>query len=163
MAGHLPTATEDDIINEMEAIITHFSAAFPDATFVRQNIPEQPDPDTFVIVFQGESTSTETSLTYAAERDWQVIYVSGTDENDSANVMRALGRAEKLTVGDPKMVIPINDGSMRYMRVGNFGISQVAELEGGQKSGLGVLQTVVRKARDIQAYEKIMEAGVRST
>lgn len=163
MAQHLPTATEDDILNEMEALVTLFSDAFPDATIVRQNIPKEPAPDTFVIAFQGDGTENETVLTYVETREWQIIYVSGTAESDSANVMRALNKAKKLTIGNPRMVIPIDDGSMRYMRVSNFGISQVAELEDEQKSGLGVLQTTVRKARDIETYDKIMEAGVRST
>ncbi|MFZ4454334.1 hypothetical protein [Salibacterium aidingense] len=161
MSQHLPTATEDDILNELNALVTLFSDAFPDAKIIRQTLPRQPEPNTFVIRFQSASIENETALTYVETREWQIIYVSGTAETDDQNVFRALRRSEKLTIGDPRMVIPINDGSLRYMRVANFGISQVAELEGEQKSGLGVLQTTVRKARDIETYEKITETGVR--
>ena len=161
MANQLPIATADDILNELEALVTLFTDAFPDAQIVRQNIPREPQPDTFVIAFQSANTETETALSYVNTREWQIIYVSGTSESDSANVLRALGSAEKLLVGNPRMVIPINDGSLRYMRISGYSTSQVAELEDGNKAGLAILQTEVRKARDLPTYEKIMETGVR--
>lgn len=157
----IPTASADDILNEMEALISYLSAEFPDAQFVRQMIPKDPQPGTFVVAFQNSSPRRETALTYVDTREWQIIYIAGTRPIDNAEVLRNLTKVQKLTYANQRMAIPINDGSLRYMRVTGFNFGQPAELEGGNKAGLAILTTEVRKARDYETYEKIMEVQIR--
>lgn len=156
----LPNVTANDLLNELESVLTYIRDIYDDSRYERQNVPTSPQANTFVIRFQNARTQAETALTYVDIREWQIIYISGTKSSDVAEVLTRMNGIKRHTAGAFRQVIPINDGSLRYMRVGSFSFGQPFKLENGNHAIIGVLTTEVRKARDFPSYEKIMKAGV---
>ena len=71
---------------------------------------------------------------------------------------------KRATVGAVRQVIPLTDGSLRYMRisVNGFSYSAPVKTDDDRWACVGILRTEVRRARDLPTYEKIMETGIRT-
>lgn len=160
MVNELPAANADDILAELESVLTYIRGIFPDAHYERQNVPRQPQSDTFIIRFQNANVRQETALSYVDTREWQVIYIGRKEAYEVAEVLTKMNGIKRKLFGDMRLAIPIAD-SLRYMRMTGFSFGQPVKTEDGNHAIVGVLTTEVRKARDIEAYEKIMKAGVR--
>lgn len=158
----LPNAQVNDLLNELESVLSYIRDIYDDSRYERQNVPTSPQGNTFVIRFQNARTQQETALSYVDIREWQIVYIGGTQAMDVAEVMTRMNGIKRHIAGAFRQVIPINDDSLRYMRVGSFSFGQPFKMENGNHAIIGVLTTEVRKARDLPSYEKIMRAGVRT-
>lgn len=156
----LPNAKPNDLLNELEAVLSYIRGVYPTSGYERQNMPLQPQANTFVIRFQNSGTRQETALSYVDTREWQIVYIGGIQPFDVGDVLTKAEGVKRHTAGAFRQVIPVNNEDLRYMRVGSFSFGQPFKLEGGNHAVIGVLTTEVRKARDLPAYEKILQAGV---
>lgn len=158
-------ASPDDIITELESVAGFIGSIFDNPVIYFQRIPEQPSAGDFSVIFQNSTTEQETALSYVDVREWQIIAFGEKDVDAPAdpNVMAKMEAIKRATVGAVRQVIPLSDESLRYMRIVNNGFSYSAPVktEDGRWACVGVLQTEVRRARDYETYEKIMQAGIR--
>mgnify|MGYP001164609927 FL=1 len=162
----LVKASPDDIITELESVANFVSKIFDDEPIMYyQHVPKQPEEGSISVIFQNATVEQETALTYVDIREWQIIVFGKKDTEIAADpgVLRAMESIKKATIGAARQVIPLNDGSLRYMRIVNNGFSygMPVKTEDGRWASVGILQTEVRRARDFETYKKIMEAGVR--
>ncbi len=160
MSNALPTANADDILAELESVLSYICEYSPTSTFERQNIPLQPQADSFIIRFQNASSRQETAISYVDTREWQIVYIGGKEAHEVADVLAKMNGVKRKVLGDVRVAIPVAD-SLRYMRVTGFSFGQPVKTEDDRHAIVGVLTTDVRKARDIASHEKIMKAGVR--
>jgi hypothetical protein len=58
-------------------------------------------------------------------------------------------------------MIPLTDGSLRYIRINSFGFGIPVQTESGLFSIVGVMPTELRQARDQETYQKIMQINTR--
>lgn len=163
----LVKASADDIVKEIEAVANFIAPLFslqPSDVYL-QRVPDQPKSNELSVLFQNASTQQETALTYVDVREWQIIYFGEPESTHPAdpNALMAMERIKKHTFGAVRQAIPIDDGSLRYMRIQNNGFTFGAPVktEDGRWASLGVLRTEVRRARDYEVYQKIMDTGVR--
>lgn len=143
------------IVNELESVERFVKTQFPAASTVLQTPLKGPAADEFLIRFLNETRQSETRYHTRADREYQIVYY-GASAPDVLDRMDALSDALYRY-----QLIPIN-GSLRYIRVGSFSISQPFETEGKQLFAcIGVLQTEIREARTQEQYEKIMHIYTR--
>lgn len=146
------------LITDITSIEDFVKSAFPSAATYKQDVPRKPAPNTFVIRFLSDSRELETTKTYRIDREYQVIYI-GTDAPDVLTQMDSLSKALYQT-----KLIPLNDDSLRYIRVESFSISQPFREETADLYAcIGVLSTEIREARDQATYDKIMHVYSRIT
>jgi hypothetical protein len=143
------------VINELNSIYDMLKKTYPTVNIERQDVPEQPVANTFVVRLQNNDTQTETRSTYRNDREFQLIYF-GTG---SVDVLLKVDELSRL-FNNGKFAIPIRD-SLRYIRVKGFSFTTPFKSAGGVDTVIAVIQTETREARDFEAYEKIMT--VKST
>jgi hypothetical protein len=142
------------LVNDIVSVENFVKSVNPTALTFKQTPPKEPVPNTFVIRFQSESRESETALHWRTEREYQIIYF-GADAADVLTKMDALSKALYQT-----LLIPI-DGSLRYIRVESFSLSQPFLTDNKLFACIGVLSTTIREARDQATYEKIMHVNTR--
>lgn len=145
------------ITTELEAIESYIKTIYPTYEIDLQKVPKKPTPNSFVISFQRGTPETETGYSFRNDREFQVVYF-GTDIVDTLNTM---GDLQNKVYDD--LLIPLNDGSLRYLRLGSFSLSQPFETENGLDAIIGVLEASVRQARGQEHYEKIQSVYARYT
>lgn len=156
----LPTANADDILFELDSVVEYIREYSPDSIILKQNVPLKPKKDTFVIRFQNASVVEETAISYVDTREWAIVYIGGDQSNDVSDVLTKMNGIKRKVYGDIRRVIPIKN-NLRYMRAKGFTFGQTVRMENGNHAAVGILTTEVRKARDLETYEKIMRTGVR--
>lgn len=137
-------------VNEINSVYDFIKAKFPNATIERQEVPEEPVANTFVVRLQHHDSKTETRATFVNDREFQLIYFGSS----SVDVITKIDELNRLFLNN-KIVIPIR-GSLRYMRVKGFSFGMALKSGSGVDYVIGVLQTETREARDLPTYEKIM-------
>lgn len=143
-------------ITEMESIKEFITEEFDDVNVILQNVPKQPQPNTFVLQFQNDNRERETSYHLRLNREYRVIYF----DDRADKILERMNYVSKLFLYG-RLVIPIKD-SLRYIRVENFGYSEIFKTESDEvEACIGTLQTELREAKDLKTYEKIMEVYVR--
>lgn len=116
-----------------------------------QHIPQKPKAGELAIRYQGDSVISETGYHYRIEREYQFVYYGATE----LDCIQAASELQRVINGTH--AIPI-EGTDRHMRIGMFGMSQPFRTEGGEVYGvIGVLQAVVREAREFEEVQKIGE------
>lgn len=140
------------IISVEDFVRSNFSTSLTE----KQTVPKKPTPDLFVIRFQNSTSKTETRFHTIQEIEWQILYF-GSSEADALTKMDGLRRASL----NNKIAIPLNDGSLRYLRVESFTFSQPFKNENDLDTIIGVLSTTLREARDQETYEKITQVHSR--
>jgi hypothetical protein len=138
------------VVNELNSIYDFLTEAYPTATVERQDVPESPVANLFVVRLQSNDTSTETRFSYKNDREFQLIYF-GTSSVDVLTKVDELSRL----FNNGKFAIPIRE-SLRYIRVKAFSFTTPFKSASGIDAVIAVLQTETREARDFEAYEKIM-------
>lgn len=138
------------IVNELNSIYDFLKAAYPTATIERQDVPESPVANTFVVRLQYNDTQTETRYSYRNDREFQLIYF-GKSSVDVLTKVDELSRQ----FNNGKFAIPIRD-SLRYIRVKGFSFTTPFKSASGVDAVIAILQTETREARDFETYEKIM-------
>lgn len=144
------------ILSELDAIVAHITPLHEGATYVQQNIPEEPTPNTFSVRFLRDSRSMETNLRMKIQREYQIVYF-GTDIADVLTRMEAVSRKAL----NDNMMIPLQDGSLRYIRVESFSLSAPLTTESEVDAMIGILVGEVRECRTQEAFEKIKHMYLR--
>lgn len=137
------------IIEEVIAIELFIKKRFPASKTGKQTIPKVPAADTFYIRFLDDSRETETPYYYRADREYQIVYFGQWPE-------QIIPKMDKLAA-DLYQTEVVADG----IRVGSFSFSQPVETDGGLYASVGILQVVVREAREQPTYPLINHIGVR--
>jgi hypothetical protein len=140
---------------ELDSVASVVETEFPGSA-IKYMVPKEPKTDTFSIRPQKSDLSTESLFTFRIERLYQLIYFSN-DAQKALDVMDKLSR--RLLSGTT--LIPLNDGSLRYIRIGSFSFSDPVETESGLSAVLATMPTELRQARDQKEFEKIMRVSVR--
>jgi hypothetical protein len=143
--------------NELVSVADFIRATYPTSTVLQQNVPLTPNPNTFVVRFQNDEREVSSGGAIKANREYQIIYIDAKAP-DILTKMDAISR--KCLYG--RLVIPIK-GSLRYIRVNGFSFGQILDTENDLEACIGVLQTEIREARDMEAYQKIMNVNARIT
>lgn len=143
------------IQNELDSVASFLTSLYPSAT-IKFAIPKEPKADTFVVRAGVTDISTETRFHMRIERDYQIVYY-GVDVGATLERMDHLSRQAM----DGRLVIPMLDGSMRYIRVDSFSFSHPTEAEGGLFAAIGVMPTELRQARTQEVFEKIQQISAR--
>jgi hypothetical protein len=141
----------------LNSIYDFLKTAYPTATIERQDVPELPVANSFVVRLQYNDTQTETRYSYRNDREFQLIYFG----KSSVDVLTKVDELSRL-FNNGKFVIPIRD-SLRYIRVKGFSFTTPFKSASGVNAVIAVIQTETREARDFEAYEKIMSvnAGIK--
>lgn len=139
----------------MNAIESYCKTIYPTLKTVKQNVPTTPTADTFVVRFQRDSTESETAYHMLVEREYQLLYFASS----VVTVLERMDVIRRKAVND--LLIPLNDGSLRYIRITGFNVSQPFKNEGGLDVINAVMQAEVRQARDQETYEKMMNIYAR--
>ena len=142
------------VVNELNSIYDFLKTAYPTAKIERQDVPESPKADSFVVRLQYNDTQTETRFSYRNNREFQLIYFG----KSSVDVLTKVDEMSRLFNND-KFCIPIRD-SLRYIRVKGFSFTAPFKSASGVNAVIAVLQTETREARDLEAYEKIAKVSV---
>ncbi len=143
------------LINELVAIEAFIKRTFPTAITEKQTVPKVPKVNTFVIRLQNDERTLETPAHYRIEREYQIVYF-GAKSPDVLAAMDALSTAVYQS-----NTIPMNDGSLRYVRTESFSFSMPFETDGGLYAAIGVLSAETREARTQAVYDKIMKINTR--
>ena len=143
------------ILTHIDSVASFVQAFFPEVE-VKYFIPKEPKENTLVIRAPATDLATETRYSIRTERDYQLVYYT-SDIGSALERMDVLSRK----VMDGRAVIPINDGSMRYIRVGSFSYGYPVETEGGLFAIIGVMPTETRQARTQETYEQIQKIATR--
>jgi hypothetical protein len=133
------------------------AGAYPTAKVERQDVPESPKANSFVVRLQYNDTQTETRYSYRNDREFQLIYFG----KSSVDVLTKVDELSRL-FNNGTFCIPIRD-SLRYIRVKGFSFTTPFKSASGVNAVIAVIQTETREARDFEAYEKIMSvnAGIK--
>ena len=142
------------VVSELNSIYDFLKAAYPTATVERQDVPESPKADLFVVRLQHNETQTETRASYRNDREFQLIYFG----KSSVDVLTKVDELSRL-FNNGRFAIPIR-GSLRYIRVKTFSFTTPFKSASGINAVIAVLQTETREARDLPTYEKIAQVGV---
>jgi hypothetical protein len=146
------------LINDIVSIDTYIAQKFPTAATFRQTAPLKAAPNTFVIRLQNNVSATETSTSWRAEREYQIVYY-GAKVADTLAAMDALSTA----LYSDKVIA--KDGDVRYIRVESFVYSMPFKAaDSDNYVCIGVLRAVTRAMRsmaDYEATDKIMHVNVR--
>lgn len=158
-------STASDIITELEAVSGFIGDLFEGATVYYQRVPEKPNTGDIAVRFENTTTQQETAISYVDIRDWQIIVFGDKEVDKPADpeLLSKMDTIKRATVGAMRQVIPLSDGSLRYLRiaVNGFSYSAPVKTEDDRWACVGMLRTEVRRARDIETYDKIMQSGVR--
>lgn len=144
------------LINDLVSVENFVKSVSPTSITEKQTVPLKPAANTFVIRFQNDSRELETAYHYRIDREYQIVYL-GANPADVLTKMDALSKALYQT-----KLIPIN-GSMRYIHVESFSISQPFQTDNDLYAVIGVLATEIREARDQATYEKIAQVYTQLT
>jgi hypothetical protein len=142
------------VVNEVNSIYDFLKVAYSNATVERQDVPESPKADTFVVRLQNNDTQTETRASYLNSREFQLIYFG----NSSVDVLSKVDELNRL-FNNGKFAIPIR-GSLRYIRVKGFSFTTPFKSASGIDAVIAVIQTETREARDFEAFEKITSVNL---
>jgi hypothetical protein len=142
------------VVNELNSIYDFLKTAYPTATIERQDVPESPKANSFVVRLQFNDTQSETRYSYRNSREFQLIYFG----KSSVDVLTKVDELSRL-FNNGKFAIPIRD-SLRYIRVKGFSFTTPFKSAGGVNAVIAVMQTETREARDFAAYEKIASVSV---
>lgn len=142
------------VVNELNSIHDYLKTLFPTATIERQDVPNEPKPNTFVVRTQDNESKAETSLTHVNAREFQLIYFGSS----SVDVLTKVDEFDR-KLNDNRRVIPIK-GSLRYIRVKAFSFGATFKSASNVSAVIGVIQTETREARDLPTYQKIMSVNV---
>ncbi|KOS02498.1 hypothetical protein [Paenibacillus polymyxa] len=132
------------LISEIEAIEAFIKRKYPDATYEKQTVPEQPTPGLFVVRFLRDGRTLETGMHYRIDRDYQIIHFAKYPE-ETMPVMSELSAAIYAEGGLPDV----------HMRFEGFGFGQPVLTENKIYATVGVLQTTVREMKPQRQYDKI--------
>lgn len=141
------------VVNELNSIYDMLKGAYPTAGIERQDVPEVPVANTFVVRLQNNDTQTETRATYRNDREYQLIFFGSS----SVDVLTKVDELSRL-FNNGKFAIPIRE-SLRYIRVKAFSFTTPFKSASGVNAVIGVVQTETREARDFESYEKIMSVN----
>ena len=141
------------VVNELNSIYDFLKAAYPTAKVERQDVPESPVANSFVVRLQYNDTQTETRYSYRNDREFQLIYFG----KSSVDVLTKVDELSRL-FNNGNFCIPIR-GSLRYIRVKGFSFTTPFKSASGVDAVIAVMQTETREARDFEAYEKIMSVN----
>lgn len=171
-------AGASDILTEIDAVAAFIGDIFKGSDVYKQRVPESPATGDISVGFEKASSEQETAATYVDIRDWRIV-IFGEKEFDKRadpDLLAKMDEIKRATVGALRQVIPLDsrvlgmaetvpdDRSLRYMRIAVNGFSYGAPVKtkDDRWACVGMLRTEVRQARDLQAYEKIMKAGIRT-
>ncbi|WP_149093421.1 hypothetical protein [Paenibacillus terrae] len=132
------------LISEISEIEAFIRVKFPQATYEKQTVPEQPTPGLFVVRFLRDGRTLETGMHYRIDRDYQIIHF-GKYPEDTMPAMSELSAAIYATDGLPEV----------HMRFEGFGFSQPVLTENKIYATVGVLHTTVREMKPQRQYDKI--------
>lgn len=122
-----------------------------------QHMPAKYTAGDLSIRYQGGTTTSETAYHYRLDREYQFVYF-GTSELDCIRKATVLQRRFNNT-----HVIPLL-GTDRFIRISTFSTSQPFKTEGGEVFAIiGVLQAVVREARDFEQSGKMTDVIINKT
>lgn len=141
------------VVNELNSIYDMLKGVYPTAGIERQDVPEVPVANTFVVRLQNNDTQTETRATYRNDREYQLIFFGSS----SVDVLTKVDELSRL-FNNGKFAIPIRD-TLRYIRVKDFSFTAPFKSASGVDAVIGVVQTETREARDFESYEKIMSVN----
>jgi hypothetical protein len=142
------------VVNELNSIYDFLKAAYPTAALERQDVPESPKANSFVVRLQYNDTQTETRYSYRNSREFQLIYFG----KSSMDVLSKVDELSRL-FNNGQFAIPIRD-SLRYIRVKGFSFTTPFKSASGVNAVIAVMQTETREARDLEAYEKVASLSV---
>lgn len=143
------------ILSELDSVASFITQAFPSSA-IKYDIPNEPKANTFVIRTQSTDVQTESRMHVRIERTYQLIFYS----DDVQTAFETMDRLSFLTM-DGNALIPLNDDSLRYIRVESFSFGNPLETESGLHVVIGVMPTQVRTARTQEIFAKIAEIGTR--
>lgn len=143
------------LLAELDSVASVVLTEFPESA-IKYKVPKEPKAYQFVIRPQKNDLSTDSRFTFKIERLYQLIYFSDNPEI-ALDVMDKLSR--RLMAGTT--LIPINDGSLRYIRIGSFSYSDPVETESGLSAVIASMPTVVHQARDQETFNKVMGLQAR--
>ncbi|KTS84480.1 hypothetical protein NS115_03905 [Paenibacillus jamilae] len=143
------------ILTELDSVASVVLEAFPESE-MKYKVPKEPKTGQFVLRSQKNDLSTESRFTFRIERLYQLIYYSDNPA-EALDIMDRLSR--QLMRGTT--LIPINDGSFRYIRIESFSFSDPVETESGLSAVIASMPTEIRQARDQKTFEKIMQVHAR--
>lgn len=141
------------VVNELNSIYDMLKGAYPTAGIERQDVPEVPVANTFVVRLQNNDTQTETRATYRNDREYQLIFFGSS----SVDVLTKVDELSRL-FNNGKFAIPIRE-SLRYIRVKAFSFTTPFKSASSVDAVIAVIQTETREARDLPTYEKIMSVN----
>lgn len=142
------------VIDEINSVYDYVKAMYPTASIARQDVPQEPAANTFVIVSQYSDIKTETGASYVNDREFQLIYY-GTSSVDVLTKMSELSRK----LNNDEEIIPLRRSS-RYIRVKGFSYGSVFKSQSGIPYSIAVMQTETREARDLPTETKISDVSV---
>ncbi|MFS0841165.1 hypothetical protein [Paenibacillus sp. 1P03SA] len=144
-----------DFITELDSVAAVLSAEVP-GTDIKYDVPKEPASGQLIIRAQRNELVTESHFTTRIERLYQIIYFS----NDPAAAISAMDRlSRKLMFGTT--LIPVEDGSFRYIRIESFSFSDPVETESGLAAVIATMPTSIRQARDRETFVKITKLNAR--
>ncbi|MGM1023549.1 MAG: hypothetical protein ACQEXV_24185 [Bacillota bacterium] len=143
------------ILTELDSVASVVLEAFPESE-MKYKVPKEPKTGQFVLRSQKNDLSTESRFTFRIERLYQLIYYS----DNPAEALDIMDRLSRLLMRGTTL-IPINDGSFRYIRIESFSFSDPVETESGLSAVIASMPTEIRQARDQKTFEKIMQVHAR--
>lgn len=143
------------LIAELDSVAAAVSAVLPDID-IKYSVPNDPKSGHFIIRTQRNELTAESRTIFRIERLYQLLYYAEHSEI-------ALDQIDKLSrhFMAGTTLIPINDGSLRYIRIGSFSFSDPVENESGLKVIIAMMPTELRQARDQATFEKIASIHAR--
>lgn len=144
-----------DVLTELESYVSYIQGLFPDAHIERQNIPKNPDANTFVIKVVGTDIEQHGEYTFV-EREITIHYV-GKSDLDVFQVAEQI----RMDLRNRKNTIPLV-GSKQHIQVTNFSHSEpFTYTESDYRGLIYVLTSVTKEIRESAPESLINEVKVQ--
>lgn len=136
-----------NVVDYISSLSDFIQFVSPDSTVIKQNVPKDPSPNTFITRVQKNTRSLETGYHSLVELEFQVVYY-GADILDTLNKIESVSQV----IFDNHIMIPIN-GTNSYMTIDSFSYSEPVKNVNNVDMVLGILTAEVREARSSLANQ----------